>query len=91
MLEMRRQRDIELRSAGTKPVSTFIANNTKLVNLENEKLAAMIQSGRTIFPYVGVHDAPRMTRNVFFVGHDDKRVALRIQLLEQVHDLDAGL
>jgi hypothetical protein len=44
--------------AGTKPVSTFLSSNTALVNMANEKLAAMIQSGRTIFPYPGVLTAP---------------------------------
>jgi hypothetical protein len=44
--------------AGTKPVSTVMSQNTALVNLENDKLGSFIQSGRTIFPYPGVLDAP---------------------------------
>jgi hypothetical protein len=38
--------------------SSFIASGTALVANENEKLMALIQSGRTIFPYVGLKDAP---------------------------------
>ena len=47
--------------------STFLADNTNLVNFENERLMALIQSGRTIFPYVGLFNGPNRnaTGNVF--------------------------
>jgi hypothetical protein len=38
--------------------SSFIDDKTSLVNFENERLMALLQSGRTIFPYVGLFDAP---------------------------------
>jgi len=38
--------------------STFLSNHTALVNFENERLMALLQSGRTIFPYVGLFTAP---------------------------------
>jgi len=38
--------------------SSFLANHTALVNFENERLMALLQSGRTIFPYVGLFDGP---------------------------------
>jgi hypothetical protein len=37
---------------------TFLGANTVLVNSENQNLLAMLNSGRTIFPYVGLEDAP---------------------------------
>ncbi len=47
--------------------TAFLANKTNLVNIENERLMAMIQSGRTIFPYVGVYNGPNRNalNNVF--------------------------
>ncbi len=39
---------------------TFLSAGTALVNLENEKLAAFVQSGRTIFPYPGLIQAPAL-------------------------------
>ncbi len=46
---------------------TFLSAGTSLVNTENEKLAAFLQSGRTIFPYVGLLQAPalRAAQGVF--------------------------
>ena len=50
--------------------SSFIRNKTKLVNFENERLLALLQSGRTIFPYVGLFDGPNRNapKNVFISG-----------------------
>jgi len=39
---------------------SFLSNGTALVNTENEKLAAFLQSGRAIFPYVGLLQAPAL-------------------------------
>jgi hypothetical protein len=38
----------------------FTADGTQLVNIENEKLLAFVNSGRAIFPYVGIKDAPML-------------------------------
>src|SRR5205814_1421586 len=38
--------------------NNFLKTPTKLVNNENQDLLAMINSGRTIFPYPGVLQAP---------------------------------
>jgi hypothetical protein len=35
------------------------------------------------------HDSAGMARDIFFVCHDDQRVPLRVELLEQIHDFDA--
>ncbi len=37
---------------------TFVSTQSALVNRENERLFAMLESGRTIFPYVGVLRGP---------------------------------
>ena len=44
--------------------SAYLRAGTKLVNLENEKLLALVNSGRTIFPYVGVNQAPMLNANL---------------------------
>jgi hypothetical protein len=38
--------------------STFLSNKTTLVNTENDRLYAFIESGKAIFPYVGLQNAP---------------------------------
>ena len=43
--------------------SAYLRAGTLLVNRENEKLLALINSGRTIFPYVGVNQAPMLNAN----------------------------
>lgn len=40
--------------------SNYLKAGTKLVNQENEKLLALLNSGRTIFPYVGVLSGPNL-------------------------------
>jgi hypothetical protein len=40
--------------------SNYLKSGTLLVNRENEKLLALVNSGRTIFPYVGVKNAPML-------------------------------
>lgn len=40
--------------------SNYLKAGSELVNRENEKLLALINSGRTIFPYVGVNTAPML-------------------------------
>ena len=48
---------------------SFLANHTALVNFENERLMALLQSGRTIFPYVGLFTAPNHnSKNNVFPG-----------------------
>ena len=39
---------------------SFLGNGSKLVNAENEKLAAFTQSGKAIFPYPGLLQAPAL-------------------------------
>jgi hypothetical protein len=49
--------------------SSFISNGTNLVVGENEKLYALLESGRAIFPYVGLLNGPiRSTSGGIFVG-----------------------
>ena len=38
--------------------NSFVKTGTRLVNLENNKLLALLNSGKTIFPYVGVNPGP---------------------------------
>jgi hypothetical protein len=40
--------------------ANYLKTGTLLVNRENEKLLALVNSGRTIFPYVGVKQAPML-------------------------------
>ena len=47
---------IYAQQANTDP--NFLKAGSKLVNYENEKLAAFLNSGRAIFPYVGLLDPP---------------------------------
>ncbi len=37
---------------------SFLSAKTALVNIENDKLYAMLESGRAIFPYVGLLNGP---------------------------------
>ncbi len=49
--------------------STFLSNGTTLVVGENEKLYALLESGRAIFPYVGLLNGPiRSSAGGIFVG-----------------------
>src|SRR5262249_14735168 len=41
--------------------SSFLKTGTSLVNFENDNLLAMLNSGRTIWPYPGVLAAPMLT------------------------------
>ena len=43
--------------------SAYLRAGSLLVNRENEKLLALVNSGRTIFPYVGVNQAPMLNAN----------------------------
>jgi hypothetical protein len=49
--------------------STFLSNGTTLVVGENEKLYALLESGRAIFPYVGLLNGPiHSSAGGIFVG-----------------------
>ncbi len=49
---------------------TFLSNQSLLVNRENERLYAMLESGQAIFPYVGLEDAPILHGPSIFYGSD---------------------
>jgi hypothetical protein len=44
--------------------SSFLKGGTALVNFENDNLLAMLNSGRTIWPYPGVLQAPMLNANL---------------------------
>ena len=49
--------------------TSFLSDGSALVNRENERLYAMLESGRAIFPYVGLLKAPiRSSAGGIFVG-----------------------